>query len=77
MVSFVKEFESYVLSDFNQDSLLSVIPGSQSDIYLQLLNQIKKLGEKKEVTEEVRIYQNKIKNNSILISIKFLNTFSS
>jgi hypothetical protein len=43
MVSFVKEFEQYILSDGNQETLLSLINGSQADIYIQIINNIKKI----------------------------------
>jgi hypothetical protein len=53
MVTFVKEFEQYVLSENKEESLLSIIPGSQADTYMQFISQIKSIEEKGKIPEEV------------------------
>jgi len=45
MVSFVKDFENYVLSDFSEDIKNSFIPGSESLLYVTILNQLKSMTE--------------------------------
>jgi len=47
MVSFVKDFENYVLSDFAEDIKNSFIPGSESLLYINILNQLKSMSETK------------------------------
>ena len=41
MIPFVKEFENYILNENKEDSLNSLIPGSESETYLKILNQLK------------------------------------
>ena len=41
MVSFVKEFESYILSENKEESLITIVPGSEAELYLQILNKLK------------------------------------
>jgi hypothetical protein len=40
MVKFVKEFETYILSNKSKESIQSLIPYSESEIYLKLINLI-------------------------------------
>ena len=53
MVSFAKEFESFILSDNKEDSLLTIVPGSEAELYLQILNKLKAISNEfpKEVIE--------------------------
>ncbi len=53
MVTFVKEYENYILSENKVDIIKTLIPGSQSEAYLNMMNQIKKINEKNEITEDV------------------------
>ena len=41
MVNFVKEFESYILSENKEASLHTIVPGSESEMYLQILTKMK------------------------------------
>lgn len=43
MVTFVKEFEQYILSDFKEESLISIVPGSQAEVYIQFVNAYKEM----------------------------------
>ncbi len=56
MVSYVKEFENYVLSDFSEDAVNSFIPGSEQQLYFSIINQIKALSKEKKVPEKVKFY---------------------
>ena len=51
MVTFVKEFENYILSENKEDSLSTIVPGSESDLYIQILNILKTIS--KEFPKEV------------------------
>jgi hypothetical protein len=50
MVSFVKEFEDYVLNDRNDDSLKTLIPGLEHDYYIKITKAINQINE--ETSEE-------------------------
>jgi hypothetical protein len=43
MVTFVKEFENYILSNNNEETLSTLVSGSQSEIYIQLINKLKEI----------------------------------
>lgn len=43
MVTFIKEFEQYLLSESREESFQSIIPGSQADLYIQLSSMIKSI----------------------------------
>jgi hypothetical protein len=43
MVTFVKEFENYILSENKEDSLSTIVPGSEAQLYLQILNKLKSI----------------------------------
>ncbi len=47
MSTFVKEYENYILSDKREETLMSIIPGSEADIYLQLTKYLREYEEKK------------------------------
>ncbi len=53
MVSYIKEFENYLLSDFSEESLSAFIPGSEQQLYLSILNQIKSISKSKKLPENV------------------------
>ena len=40
-------WENYILSDKREESLISIIPGSESDIYLQIIKAMEEMEEKK------------------------------
>lgn len=61
MVTFVKEFENYILSDKREESLISIIPGSEADIYLQISKALNEMEEKRKVPENLEGLLNKIK----------------
>jgi len=54
MVTFIKEFEQYLLSENRAETLQSLIPGSQAELYIQLTTLIKSLTELEELPESVR-----------------------
>ena len=56
MITFVKEFEQYLLSENRAESLNSLIPGSQSDLYIQLSEAIKQLTKESKLPENVFTY---------------------
>lgn len=62
MASFVKEFENYILSDKREDSLISIIPGSEADLYLQLTKALTEYSEKKKEPENFENLLRKLKD---------------
>jgi len=73
MVSFVKEFENYILSDKREDSLMSIIPGSEADIYLQLVKALSELESKGKEPENFEALMKKLNsfNSQAFKEIKF------
>ena len=53
MVSYTKEFENVILSDYSEESLNSFVPGSDSQLYVTVLKQIKNLQNDSTIPEKV------------------------
>lgn len=45
MAEYVKEFEQYIINDHKEESLLTIIPGSSSDRFLQITQKLRKVAE--------------------------------
>ena len=54
MVTFVKEFENYLLSDHPEEELRNLILGSDSEVYLNLIKLIKQISHKKKIDQELK-----------------------
>ncbi len=40
MVTFAKEFENFIINDFREESLATLVPGSEADNYIKLIRRI-------------------------------------
>jgi hypothetical protein len=58
MVTFVKEFEQYILNECRSESILSVIPGSEADVYLEILKKMHEMEKTGKCPDEVYILIN-------------------
>jgi hypothetical protein len=52
MSTFVKEFENYIISDFREETLATLVPGSESEYFIKLIRRINNM--EKEDPEKVR-----------------------
>jgi hypothetical protein len=53
MVTFEKEFENYILSGSDGDTLSTIVSGGQADLYLQVAAKIKELDKDKKLNPEI------------------------
>jgi hypothetical protein len=63
MGTFAKEFEHYIISEFREESLVSLIPGGQPQQYLNLCKRLNDF--QNQISEDVRRL-NFIKINSFI-----------
>ena len=58
MVTFVKDFENVILSDYSEEAMNSFIQGSESHLYVSICKQIKTMAEYGKVPDNVTNYYN-------------------
>jgi hypothetical protein len=58
MTKYIKEFESFVISDKRPETLDSIIPNSEAEYYLKIISSLNSLKEDDEFPKEVFIYFN-------------------
>ena len=55
MAKYVKEFETYIISDKRDETLRTIVPNTEADLYLKIIKQLNNLDHEKKFPIEVKI----------------------
>jgi hypothetical protein len=53
MSIYTKEYEQFIISDFREESLATLIPGSDAEKYLKIVRKINSIDSKSQMPQEV------------------------
>ena len=56
MAKFIKEYESFIISGKREETLQGIIPNTESDLYIKIINQLNNLDSNKEYPLEVLFF---------------------